>query len=119
MSRGGAPAFSDPSDLSLLLQEPRYEIIPVKGIEQKVTVLPYGSTVTVTVAGVIPIAGVTFTAGLAGLKANALPPPPGSVTVKVREIVLLSQKFPRKNRLGAEVVIRDIEFRKPTGSTRQ
>ena len=48
MSRGGAPAFADPSALSLLLQEPRYEVIPVQGIEQKVAALPYGSTVTVT-----------------------------------------------------------------------
>src|SRR5450432_1390802 len=76
-----------------------------------------GSIVTVTEAGVIPAAGDTLTPGLAGLKVNALPPPPGSVTVKVREMVLLSQKFPRKNRLGAEVVTRDMEFRKPTGRT--
>ncbi len=48
MSRGGAPAFAEPSALSLLLQEPRYEIIPVQGIEQKVAALPYGATVTVT-----------------------------------------------------------------------
>ena len=48
MSRGGAPAFADQSALSLLLQEPRYEVIPVQGIEQKVAALPYGATVTVT-----------------------------------------------------------------------
>ena len=36
MSRGGAPAFADQSALSLLLREPRYEVIPVQGIEQKV-----------------------------------------------------------------------------------
>jgi methylenetetrahydrofolate reductase (NADPH) len=48
MSRGGAPAFADQSALSILLQEPRYEVIPVQGIEQKVVALPYGSTVTVT-----------------------------------------------------------------------
>ena len=48
MSRGGAPAFADQSALSLLLKEPRYEVIPVQGIEQKVAALPYGATVTVT-----------------------------------------------------------------------
>ena len=48
MSRGGAPAFADRSDLSLLLREPRYEVIPVQGIEQRVAALPYGATVTVT-----------------------------------------------------------------------
>jgi methylenetetrahydrofolate reductase (NADPH) len=48
MSRGGAPAFSDRPALSLLLQDPRYEVIPVQGIEQKVAALPYGATVTVT-----------------------------------------------------------------------
>lgn len=48
MSRGGAPAIADRSDLSLLLEEPRYEVIPVQGIEQKVAALPYGATVTVT-----------------------------------------------------------------------
>jgi methylenetetrahydrofolate reductase (NADPH) len=34
--------------LSVLLHEPRYEVIPVKAIEQKVATLPYGATVTVT-----------------------------------------------------------------------
>ena len=48
MSRGGAPAFAEQSALSLLLQDPRYEVIPVQGIEQKVASLPYGVTVTVT-----------------------------------------------------------------------
>jgi methylenetetrahydrofolate reductase (NADPH) len=48
MSRGGAPAIVDQSALSLLLKEPRYEVIPVQGIEQKVAALPYGATVTVT-----------------------------------------------------------------------
>lgn len=48
MSRGGAPAIVNPSALSLLLKEPRYEVIPVRGIEQKVAALPYGATVTVT-----------------------------------------------------------------------
>ena len=48
MSRGGAPAFADQPALSLLLQDPRYEVIPVQGIEQKVAALPYGATVTVT-----------------------------------------------------------------------
>ena len=33
---------------ALLLQDPRYEVIPVQGIEQKVAALPYGATVTVT-----------------------------------------------------------------------
>lgn len=36
------------SPLSLLLQAPRYEVIPVEGIEDKVSTLPYGTTVTVT-----------------------------------------------------------------------
>src|SRR4051812_29837327 len=53
-----------------------------------------GSTVTVTVAGVTPTAGDTLTPGLAGWKAKPLPRPPGFVTVKVREMGLLSQKFP-------------------------
>jgi methylenetetrahydrofolate reductase (NADPH) len=48
MSRGGAPAYADQSALALLLQDPRYEVIPVQGIEQKVAALPYGATVTVT-----------------------------------------------------------------------
>ena len=48
MSRGGAPAIADQSALSRLLEEPRYEVIPVQGIEQKVAALPYGATVTVT-----------------------------------------------------------------------
>jgi methylenetetrahydrofolate reductase (NADPH) len=48
MSRGGAPARADQPALSLLLQDPRYEVIPVQGIEQKVAALPYGATVTVT-----------------------------------------------------------------------
>src|SRR5665647_3133521 len=48
MSRGAAPAVADQSALSFLLHEPRYEVIPVQGIEQKVATLPYGATVTVT-----------------------------------------------------------------------
>ena len=48
MSRGGAPAFADRPSLSVLLQEPRYEVIPVQGIEQKAAALPYGATITVT-----------------------------------------------------------------------
>ena len=48
MSGGGAPAPAGQSTLSLLLQEPRYEVIPVQGIEQKVAALPYGAMVTVT-----------------------------------------------------------------------
>jgi methylenetetrahydrofolate reductase (NADPH) len=48
MSRGGAPAVAARPALSRLLEEPRYEVIPVRGIEQKVAALPYGSTVTVT-----------------------------------------------------------------------
>jgi methylenetetrahydrofolate reductase (NADPH) len=34
--------------LARLLREPRYEVIPVRGIEDKVAVLPPGTTVTVT-----------------------------------------------------------------------
>ena len=48
MSRGGAPAFAEPPALALLLHEPRYEVIPVQGIEKRVAMLPYGATVTVT-----------------------------------------------------------------------
>src|SRR5258706_16206660 len=76
-----------------------------------------GSTVTVTVAGVAPAAGDTLTPELAGWKAKPLPRPPGFVTVKVREIVLLSQKFPFNKTLGVEVVTIDMESRKPTGRT--
>lgn len=48
MSRGAAPAFADRAGLSVLLNEPRYEVIPMRGIEEKVAALPLGSTVTVT-----------------------------------------------------------------------
>jgi methylenetetrahydrofolate reductase (NADH) len=48
VSSDGAPAIAGRSALSLLLEEPHYEVIPVKGIEQKVAALPYGATVTVT-----------------------------------------------------------------------
>lgn len=48
MSRGGAPAVAGRPALALLLEEPRYEVIPARGIEQKVAALPYASTVTVT-----------------------------------------------------------------------
>jgi methylenetetrahydrofolate reductase (NADPH) len=48
MSRSAAPASAQPSPLTGLLREPRYEVIPVRGIEQKVAALPYGATVTVT-----------------------------------------------------------------------
>ncbi len=49
MSQGGAPAIVDQSALSLLLKGPRYEVIPVQGIEQKVAAaLPYEATVTIT-----------------------------------------------------------------------
>ena len=34
--------------LARLLSRPRYEVIPVRGIEEKVVALPLGSTVTVT-----------------------------------------------------------------------
>jgi methylenetetrahydrofolate reductase (NADPH) len=36
------------SALARLLEAPRYEVIPVNGIEEKVAVLPFGATVTVT-----------------------------------------------------------------------
>ena len=48
MSRGAAPAVAQQSDLAHLLREPRYEVIPVRGIEEKVAALPYGATITVT-----------------------------------------------------------------------
>jgi methylenetetrahydrofolate reductase (NADPH) len=37
-----------PPALARLLSRPRYEVIPVRGIEEKVVALPLGSTVTVT-----------------------------------------------------------------------
>jgi methylenetetrahydrofolate reductase (NADPH) len=40
--------MADRTGLAALLRDPRYEVIPVKGIEQKVAALPYGATVTVT-----------------------------------------------------------------------
>jgi methylenetetrahydrofolate reductase (NADPH) len=55
MSRGGAPAIADQTALSVLLRQPRYEVIPVRGIEQKVAALPYGSTVTVTASPALGI----------------------------------------------------------------
>jgi methylenetetrahydrofolate reductase (NADPH) len=56
MSRGGAPATVDEQrGLSGLLRDPRYEVIPVKGIEQKVAALPYGATVTVTASPALGI----------------------------------------------------------------
>jgi methylenetetrahydrofolate reductase (NADPH) len=55
MSRGGAPAIVDQRGLSALLVNPRYEVIPVKGIEQKVAALPYGATVTVTASPALGI----------------------------------------------------------------
>jgi methylenetetrahydrofolate reductase (NADPH) len=55
MSRGGAPAIADQTVLSVLLRQPRYEVIPVRGIEQKVAALPYGSTVTVTASPALGI----------------------------------------------------------------
>jgi methylenetetrahydrofolate reductase (NADPH) len=56
MSRGGAPAIVNRSGiLSALLRDPRYEVIPVKGIEQKVAVLPVGATVTVTASPALGI----------------------------------------------------------------
>ena len=55
MSRGGAPAIAEQTALSDLLREPRYEVIPVRGIEQKVAALPYGSTVTVTASPALGI----------------------------------------------------------------
>jgi methylenetetrahydrofolate reductase (NADPH) len=48
VSRGGAPAVAEQSALSQLLHEPRYEVIPVQGIEQKAAMLPFGATITVT-----------------------------------------------------------------------
>lgn len=55
MSSDGSAACAEPSALSLLLREPRYEVIPVKGIEQKVATLPYGATVTVTASPTLGI----------------------------------------------------------------
>ena len=55
MSRGGAPAIVTQTALSVLLREPRYEVIPVRGIEQKVAALPYGATVTVTASPALGI----------------------------------------------------------------
>lgn len=42
------PASATSAGLQQLLAEPRLEVIPVKGIEQKVAALPLGTTVTVT-----------------------------------------------------------------------
>ena len=58
MSRGGALLAADRSRLSALLRDPRYEVIPVQGIEHKVALLPFGSTVTVTAS---PALGVDRT----------------------------------------------------------
>jgi methylenetetrahydrofolate reductase (NADPH) len=41
-------AVAEPFALSRLLERPRYEVIPVRGIEEKVAVLPSATTVTVT-----------------------------------------------------------------------
>ena len=58
MSRGGAVLAADRSRLSALLRDPRYEVIPVQGIEHKVALLPFGSAVTVTAS---PALGVDRT----------------------------------------------------------
>jgi len=39
---------AEPSAVARLLEAPRYEVIPVSGIEEKVAALPAGATVTVT-----------------------------------------------------------------------
>jgi methylenetetrahydrofolate reductase (NADPH) len=44
----GAARVERPSRLARLLERPRYEVIPVRGIEDKVAALAPGSTVTVT-----------------------------------------------------------------------
>jgi len=48
--RSGAPAYAPPSPSALarLLEAPRYEVIPVHGIEDKVAALSPGTAVTVT-----------------------------------------------------------------------
>jgi methylenetetrahydrofolate reductase (NADPH) len=48
MSAVNGAARGRPSAVALLLEAPRYEVIPVQGIEEKVAALPRGATVTVT-----------------------------------------------------------------------
>jgi len=48
MSAVSSAVSVQPSAVARLLEAPRYEVIPVIGIEEKVAVLPFGATVTVT-----------------------------------------------------------------------
>jgi methylenetetrahydrofolate reductase (NADPH) len=48
MSALGSALQHEPSAVGRLLTAPRYEVIPVHGIEEKVAALPWGATVTVT-----------------------------------------------------------------------
>jgi methylenetetrahydrofolate reductase (NADPH) len=48
MSAVNGAVRAQPSAMTRLLESPRYEVIPVDGIERKVAALPEGATVTVT-----------------------------------------------------------------------
>src|SRR5579862_1674570 len=77
-----------------------------------------GSTVTATVAGVVPLEGETVTLGSDAVMVKGVFPPPGSVMVSVWEAGPRSQKTLWKNKSEAEAVRRGQAFRFPTGNTR-
>src|ERR1700680_1753521 len=77
-----------------------------------------GSTVTVTVAGVVPLEGDTVTLGSDVGIVKGVFPAPGSVRLSVWEAGARSQKLPRKNKSVAEAAKRGEAFRFPTGSTK-
>lgn len=68
MAATDSAAIAHQSPLARLLAQPRYEVIPVKGIEEKVAVLPGGTTVTVTAS---PAQGIERTVAVATTLAQA------------------------------------------------
>ncbi|MFA4965954.1 MAG: methylenetetrahydrofolate reductase [Thermoleophilia bacterium] len=64
MAGSSGTELAQASPLARLLAEPRYEVIPVQGIEEKVAALPAGATVTVTAS---PRQGVERTIDVSAL----------------------------------------------------
>src|SRR5580704_10401265 len=74
-----------------------------------------GSTETVTIAGVTPLEGDTFSPAVDEAIVNGVLPPPGSVMVMVWVLTARLQKLPRNTMSRCEAVKRGTEFRLPTG----